>query len=354
MESDTNSKTTVYNTISQFNNSDIETPEEFANSEPSPSIFSQPHFQPIQSQVKIEPPSPPSSISNVTPIYSPLNSEPSHNNDSENTKASHDLGNFITLQKQLQHPQTLTIHQLSQSIISSKPLTPTPLHIVPLRKTRLPHQPHPQVQTELTKLLKENSQILHSYLTKEHPQHLSTIHFTLTQKNFSKGLPFFPQYTYFHSDPNDEKPNYVSEHVLYSTCSWTSFYHFTNPLSLPLFNTPHDNEVCSTQLYLLTTALTPKQFTQIGYRQSPIKFTAPKSNEYSFDYYDHNIIRPNEDIFLNNDPFANPQLTEKIFIKNPNTFTLNISNKNTTTLSQQLYVKFILMIHTLTNLTSSH
>ena len=85
--------------------------------------------------------------------------------------------------------------------------------------------------------------------------------------------------------------------------------------------------MCSTQLYLLTTALTPKQFTQIGYRQSLTKFTAPKANNYSIDFYDHNINRPNEDIFLNNDPIASPQLTEKLFVRTPYTFTLNILNK---------------------------
>ena len=79
--------------------------------------------------------------------------------------------------------------------------------------------------------------------------------------------------------------------------------------------------------YLLTTAPTPKQFTQIGYRQSLTIFTAPNSNINSIDYYDHNIIRLNEDIFLNNDPFANPQLTEKVFIKTPYTFTLKIFKK---------------------------
>ena len=42
MDSDTNSDITVFNPISQFNNSDIETPDELANSEPSPSAFSQP------------------------------------------------------------------------------------------------------------------------------------------------------------------------------------------------------------------------------------------------------------------------------------------------------------------------
>ena len=59
---------------------------------------------------------------------------------------------------------------------------------------------------------------------------------------------FFPQYTYFHSDPNDERLNYVNEHVLYPTNSWTSFYYITNPLTLPLYNTPYDNEQCSNQL----------------------------------------------------------------------------------------------------------
>ena len=125
MESDTNSNTTVYNTISQFNNSDIETPEKFANSEPSPFKFSQPPFHPIHSQVKIEPPSPPSPISYVTPIYSPLTSEPSDNNDQDHTQISLGFEYFITLQQQLQHPQTLTIHQLSRSITSSNPSNPT-------------------------------------------------------------------------------------------------------------------------------------------------------------------------------------------------------------------------------------
>ena len=126
MESDTNSNTTVHNTISQFNNSDIETPDEFANPEPSPSTFSQNPFQHIHSQVKIKPSSPPSPISYVTPIYSPLTSKPPDNNDQDQTQKSHELDNFITLQQQLQHPQTLTIHHFSRSITSSNPSTPTP------------------------------------------------------------------------------------------------------------------------------------------------------------------------------------------------------------------------------------
>ena len=37
--------------------------------------------------------------------------------------------------------------------------------------------------------------------------------------------------------------------------------------------------------------------------------------------------RPNEDIFLNDDQFANPQLTEKFFIKTPYVFNLNTLDK---------------------------
>ena len=112
MESDTNSNTTIYNTISQFNNSDIEIPNKFANSELSPSTFSQSPFQPIHSQAKAEPPSPPSPISYVTHMFSPLTSEPSHNNDQDHKQISHERDNFIALQQQLKHPQTLIIHQL--------------------------------------------------------------------------------------------------------------------------------------------------------------------------------------------------------------------------------------------------
>ena len=126
MDSDANSNTTVHNSISHFNNTDLETPDKFDNSEPSPSTFSKPPFQPLLFQLRFEPPSTPSSISNVTPTYSPLTSATSDNNSSVNIQISHELDNFITHQQQLQQPQTLTIHQLSQSIISSNLSTATP------------------------------------------------------------------------------------------------------------------------------------------------------------------------------------------------------------------------------------
>ena len=325
MESDTNSNTTVYNTIPQFNNSDIKTPDEYDNSEPSPSSFSQPPFQPIHSQVKTEPISPPSPISYVTPTYSLLTSEPSDNNRQDNTQISHELDNFITLQQQVQHPQTLTIHQHSRSITSSNPSTRTPSSNYTPSQNPISSSTHYLVSTALIEPLKENSQIPHSHLTQEHPPHLSIIHFILIPKNSSKSVYLFS----FIIRTSIQTPM-MKNPIMLTNMFYTLHLHgnlittdFTNPQSLPLYNKSNDNEVCSTQLYLLTTALTPKQFTQIGYRQSLTKFTAPKAIDYSIYYYDQNIIRPNEDLFLNNDPFANPQLTEEFFIKIPYTFTFN-------------------------------
>ena len=117
-----------------------------------------------------------------------------------------------------------------------------------------------------------------------------------------------------------DQPNYVNEHVPYPPLSWTSLYHFTNPLSLPLYNTPGDNELCQTQLYHLATTLTAKQFTNIGYNQSLTTFTAPKANRFS-------ITRANGDNFLGDDRNANPQITEKFLIYTLYVFTLNSLNK---------------------------
>ena len=117
------------------------------------------------------------------------------NNDQDHTQISNELDNFITLQQQLQHPQTLAIHQLSRSLTSSNPSTPTPSSNYIPYQSRLPRQPHHLVQTALTEPLKENSQIVHSHLTQEHPPHLSIIHFILIPKNSPKYVyPFPPIY----------------------------------------------------------------------------------------------------------------------------------------------------------------
>ena len=103
MNSDNDSDITIYTTNSQFNNSDFETPNDFADSEPSPSThtptssttFSKPPFRPIQTQSQHTSPYTPSQ---VTPTFSPFNKERSTNNSPDNIQISEELDNFITLQ----------------------------------------------------------------------------------------------------------------------------------------------------------------------------------------------------------------------------------------------------------------
>ena len=88
MNSDTNSDISVLYSISQLNNPNIETPDEFADSEPSPSnnfqtnssVFSKPPFQPIPPNNQLPSVSTPSYASQVTPTYSPFHSDRSPNN----------------------------------------------------------------------------------------------------------------------------------------------------------------------------------------------------------------------------------------------------------------------------------
>ena len=174
MDSDTYSNSTVYNTVSHFNNSDLETSDKFDNSERSPSTFSHSPFQPLHSQIRFE----------ILRTFSPLTSEPSDNNSSVNTQISHELDNFITLQQQLQHPQTLTIHQLSQSVISSNPSTPIPsTKYIPSRYPSFASTPS---SSSTNRASKRNSPILHFTLTQEQPKHLLIAPTTLTLKNSFK------------------------------------------------------------------------------------------------------------------------------------------------------------------------
>ena len=61
------------------------------------------------------------------PTYSPFYHERSINNSPDIFQIFNELDNFITLQQQLLSPHTLTIHQLSSTVISSNPPTPTPI-----------------------------------------------------------------------------------------------------------------------------------------------------------------------------------------------------------------------------------
>ena len=271
MNSDTNSDITIYTTISQFNNFDIETPDEFADSELSPSthtstsstIFSKTPFQPIQTQSQHTSPYTPSQ---VTPTYSPFNNERSTNNSPDNFQISEELDNFITLQQQLLSPHTLTIHQLSSTITSSNPPTPTPI------SDYTPSLAHSSILTESSNITNRAYRTFkrkfpnHSFPSKlgtareyiNHPDHANTTNFLQIT------LPLFPQYTQNHSDPNPEPRHFVDEHVLIPTLHWTAYYNFTNPLTLPLYNTTIDIERNKDELFRSTTALTARQFTYVG------------------------------------------------------------------------------------------
>ena len=331
MNSDTNSQISVLYSISQLNNPNIETPDEFADSEPSPSNnfhnpshFSQPPFQPILSN-NPDPITPtPSYASQVTPTYSSYHSDQSS---PDTPRISPELDNFITLQQQPYHLNTPTINQISSTTNSTNPPTPSSNYTESLApsststesslntnrayrtfKRKFPNHPFPAKPGTAREYI-------------NHPQHTNTREFLAIT------LPSFPQYTLNTPHDANETRNFVDEYVLMPTLSWTSYYHFTNPLCLPLTNTSIDIDRNKDMLYRLTTPLTARQFTYVGYKKSLKIHTAPRANEYTLEYYDHNIIRANQDQFLDDDRFANPQITEKFFIKTPYVFTLNIFDR---------------------------
>ena len=333
MNSDTNSHISVLYSISQLNNPNIETPDEFADSEPSPSNnfhnpsnFSQPPFQPILSN-NPDPITPtPSYASQVTPTYSSYHSDQSSHSP-DTPRISPELDNFITLQQQPYHLNTPTINQISSTTNSSNPPTPSSNYTESLTpsststisslntnrayrtfKRKFPNHPFPAKPGTAREYI-------------NHPQHTNTKEFLAIT------LPSFPQYTLNTPHDANETRNFVDEYVLMPTLSWTSYYHFTNPLCLPLSSTSIDIERNKDMLYQLTTPLTARQFTYVGYKKSLKIHTAPRANEYTLEYYDHNIIRANQDQFLDDDRFANPQITEKFFIKTPYVFTLNIFDR---------------------------
>ena len=140
------------------------------------------------------------------------------------------------------------------------------------------------------------------------------------------GLPFFLQHTYYQTTNNDEQ-TYVDDYNLFPTLSWTSYYHFTNPFSLLLYNNPKNNELCQTRLHHLTTALHEKQFTTIGLTQTLKRFVAQKANRFSIIHYDPAVARYMDDTFLEDDKNNKSQLIEKCFIKSQYVFVINCMKK---------------------------
>ena len=266
--------------------------------------------------------------SQVTPTYSSYHSERSSNSP-DTPQISPELDNFITLQQQPYHLDTPTINQISSTIDSSNPPTPTPSSIYTESLAPSSTSAESSLSTNRAYRTFKRKFPNHPFPAKpgtareyiNHPKHTNTKEFLAIT------LPSFPQYTLNTPHDTNETRSFVDEYVLMPTLSWTSYYHFTNPLYLPLSNTHIDIERNKDMLYLLTTPLTPRQFTYIGYKKSLKTHTAPRANEYTLEYYDHNIIRANQDQFLDDDRFANPQITEKFFIKTPYVFTLNIFDR---------------------------
>ena len=278
MNSDTNSDISVFHIISQFNNSDVETPDEFADSEPShsthtqtnSSAFSKVPFRPIQTSHPLPSLSTPSDASQVNPTYSQFNSDRSHNNSPDNIQISEELDNFITLQQQLTYPHILTIHQLSSTITSSNPQAPTPL------SDYTPSLTQPSTSTDTptstNRAYRTFKRIFpnHPFTNKpgtareyiNHPDHTNT-------KNFLQiTLPSFPQFTLNIPNTTNEIRNFVDDHVLMPTFHWTAYYNYTNPLYLPLTNTNENIDKNKIMLYRLNTSLTPRQFTYVGYKKN--------------------------------------------------------------------------------------
>ena len=135
-----------------------------------------------------------------------------------NEKQENKLDNLITLQQQLQN-------RIISSFKSSNPAST----IGKIRARQVLKRKHP------------NTQILH------HPWpprlfSVQSLHQTL--KIFLQNcLPFFPQNTYYQTTNNYHR-TYIDAYSLIPTLSWTSYYYFTNPLALPLYNNPYDIKIC--------------------------------------------------------------------------------------------------------------
>ena len=125
MDSDASIRT-VLNTISNCKNSDVDFPDEVLYSEPSPTSFSQPPFQPMTPPIPVEPCLSPSSQRDASPNLFPLSgSEPDVPSPIEDDQLELDSDQLISHQQQLHNTNTsLKIHQLTHSASFSK-LYPT-------------------------------------------------------------------------------------------------------------------------------------------------------------------------------------------------------------------------------------
>ena len=186
---------------------------------PTPQLFPNPLFQPIPSNHPLPSISTPSYASQVTSTYSPLHSDRSYNNSPDTPQISQELDHFITLQQQLIHPISLSIHQLSSTLTSSNPPTPTPSSAYTPSLTQSSTSTETPTSTHRAYRTFKREFPNHPFPTKpgtaleyiNHPQHTNT-------KNFLEiTLPSFPQYTLNTPNDTNDTRNFVDEHVLMPT-----------------------------------------------------------------------------------------------------------------------------------------
>ena len=180
MNSDTNSHISVLYSISQLNNPNIKTPDEFADSEPSPSnnfqtnssVFSNPPFQPIPPNNPLPSISTPSYASQVTPTYSSFHSDRSSNSP-DIPQISQELDNFITLQQQPFHLENPTINQISSTIESSNSTN----RAYRTFKRKFPNHPFPTKPGTAREYINHPNHTNTKDFFSNHPTFISTIYF---------------------------------------------------------------------------------------------------------------------------------------------------------------------------------
>ena len=124
----------------------MEIPDELLDSKPSPTNFSQPPFQPINSRISNETSPSPSSYTDPTPILSPMSStHPDAPSPMTDNQLDLELNNFITQQKHLHNTNNaLTTHQLTHSASTSESSTHS-VHIASTRAQRVFERKHPKL-----------------------------------------------------------------------------------------------------------------------------------------------------------------------------------------------------------------
>ena len=102
-------------------------------------------FHPLHTLTPDEPSPVPSSYTDATPILSPMTSDQPDPSSPFNGELEYELDNLITLQQQLQNPNTLTVHHLSQFRSFSESSNPVST-IEETRAYRVCKRKHPSAQ----------------------------------------------------------------------------------------------------------------------------------------------------------------------------------------------------------------